>query len=74
VFVYVVVLAAGELITVKPLPDVVDLSISNPVSLLELSVHARSILVEDAVVAVKLLGAAGVAAVVVAEASAVNDE
>jgi len=38
----------------------VDCSIVNPVSLLELSVHPRFIWLEDAAAAVRLVGAAGV--------------
>ncbi len=40
----------------------VDRSILNPVSLLELSIHARLIRLEDAAVAASALGAAGMAA------------
>jgi len=44
---------------VKVVPFV-DCSILNPLSLLELSTHARFICLEDAAVAVRLVGAAGV--------------
>ena len=44
---------------VKVVPFV-DCSILNPLSLSELSVHAKFILLEDAVVAMRLVGAAGV--------------
>ena len=51
-----VAFAAVVLISVKPLPDVVDRSISKPVSVVEASVQPRLIDELDAVVAVNPVG------------------
>jgi len=56
---YVVTAAPTVLTCVKFVPSV-ERSILNPVSLFELSVHDRLIWLDDAVVAVRLVGAAGV--------------